>query len=190
MLRIRSLYKLVVWIGYRIASRNIRSRSERFSVLISLLAYSQSPRTPMARLSARRNIIAKHPAAKRSGFHRGHDGCRERWERSEWITIFIDRPSRLCSCHYGCQRDLNKPAALSALRRSPHQPQRTAHHEHGFRLSRSIPKRSGVDTGQRNLDGLGLMDYHARMYDAVLGRFISPDTITPGGRKGLTDLFM
>jgi RHS repeat-associated protein len=37
-------------------------------------------------------------------------------------------------------------------------------------------------TGQRNLDAqgnapLGLMDYHARMYDSLLARFIQPDTI-------------
>lgn len=41
-------------------------------------------------------------------------------------------------------------------------------------------------TGQRNLDAqgkesLGLMDYHARMYDALIGRFISPDSVIPGG---------
>ena len=34
-------------------------------------------------------------------------------------------------------------------------------------------------TGQRALGDLGLMDYHARMYDAVLGRFVQPDTIIP-----------
>jgi RHS repeat-associated protein len=34
-------------------------------------------------------------------------------------------------------------------------------------------------TGQRNLDGLSLMDYHARMYDALLGRFVQPDSIIP-----------
>jgi RHS repeat-associated protein len=41
-------------------------------------------------------------------------------------------------------------------------------------------------TGQRNVSGgLGLMDYHARMYDALLGRFVQPDTIMPGGPQGL-----
>jgi RHS repeat-associated protein len=35
-------------------------------------------------------------------------------------------------------------------------------------------------TGQRALGDLGLMDYHARMYDATLGRFIQPDSIIPG----------
>jgi RHS repeat-associated protein len=41
-------------------------------------------------------------------------------------------------------------------------------------------------TGQRNLDAqgntfsLGLMDYNARFYDPLLGRFIQPDTIVPG----------
>ena len=34
-------------------------------------------------------------------------------------------------------------------------------------------------TGQRNVASLGLMDYHARMYDATLGRFIQPDSIIP-----------
>jgi RHS repeat-associated protein len=46
-------------------------------------------------------------------------------------------------------------------------------------------------TGQRNLDAqgnnatLGLMDYHARMYDSLLGRFISPDTVVMQGSQGL-----
>jgi RHS repeat-associated protein len=41
-------------------------------------------------------------------------------------------------------------------------------------------------TGQRNLDAqgnafsLGLMDYNARFYDPLLGRFVQPDTIVPG----------
>jgi RHS repeat-associated protein len=41
-------------------------------------------------------------------------------------------------------------------------------------------------TGQRNLDAqgnafsLGLMDYNARFYDPILGRFIQPDTVVPG----------
>ena len=46
-------------------------------------------------------------------------------------------------------------------------------------------------TSQRNLDAqgsaysLGLMDYKARFYSSSLGRFIQPDTITPGGPQGL-----
>ncbi len=35
-------------------------------------------------------------------------------------------------------------------------------------------------TGQRNEASFGLMDYNARYYSPVLGRFISPDTIVPG----------
>jgi len=34
-------------------------------------------------------------------------------------------------------------------------------------------------TGQRDLAGLGLMDYKARFYSSALGRFIQPDTISP-----------
>ena len=41
-------------------------------------------------------------------------------------------------------------------------------------------------TGQRDVSGgLGLMDYHARMYDSMLGRFIQPDTIASPGSQGL-----
>jgi RHS repeat-associated protein len=38
---------------------------------------------------------------------------------------------------------------------------------------------------QGNSFPLGLMDYHARFFDESLGRFISPDSITPGGPQGL-----
>ncbi|MCP4526166.1 MAG: hypothetical protein GY833_09680, partial [Aestuariibacter sp.] len=34
-------------------------------------------------------------------------------------------------------------------------------------------------TGQRNVAGIGLMDYNARFYDPTLGRFVSADTIVP-----------
>lgn len=34
-------------------------------------------------------------------------------------------------------------------------------------------------TGQRNLSGMGLMDYNARFYSPLLGRFVQPDTIIP-----------
>ncbi len=34
-------------------------------------------------------------------------------------------------------------------------------------------------TGQRDLDGTGLMDYRARFYSQSLGRFLQPDTIIP-----------
>jgi RHS repeat-associated protein len=40
-------------------------------------------------------------------------------------------------------------------------------------------------TGQRAMVGIGLDFYNARYYDPSLGRFISPDTITPGGPQGL-----
>ncbi|MBI9051734.1 MAG: hypothetical protein JEZ00_20095 [Anaerolineaceae bacterium] len=34
-------------------------------------------------------------------------------------------------------------------------------------------------TGQRSLSEIGLMDYNARFYDPLLGRFITPDSIVP-----------
>jgi len=40
-------------------------------------------------------------------------------------------------------------------------------------------------TGQQEISGLGLYNYKARFYDPALGRFISPDNITPGGPEGL-----
>jgi RHS repeat-associated protein len=40
-------------------------------------------------------------------------------------------------------------------------------------------------TGQQEISGLGLYNYKARFYDPALGRFVSPDTITPGGPQGL-----
>jgi RHS repeat-associated protein len=41
-------------------------------------------------------------------------------------------------------------------------------------------------TGQRAEAGFGLMDYNARYYSPVLGRFVSPDSIVPepGGSQG------
>jgi RHS repeat-associated protein len=38
------------------------------------------------------------------------------------------------------------------------------------------------DTGQYR-DDTGLLYYHVRYYDPVLGRFISPDTLTPGAAR-------
>jgi RHS repeat-associated protein len=40
-------------------------------------------------------------------------------------------------------------------------------------------------TGQQNVAGIGLYNYRARFYDAGLGRFISADSVTPGGPQGL-----
>jgi RHS repeat-associated protein len=40
-------------------------------------------------------------------------------------------------------------------------------------------------TGQQRLAGLGLYNYKARYYSPVLGRFLSADTLTPGGPEGL-----
>ena len=34
-------------------------------------------------------------------------------------------------------------------------------------------------TAQQLESGFGLLDYHARYYDATLGRFISPDSVVP-----------
>jgi RHS repeat-associated protein len=39
-------------------------------------------------------------------------------------------------------------------------------------------------TGQQ-MAGLGLYNYRARYYDPALGRFLSPDSLTPGGVEGL-----
>jgi RHS repeat-associated protein len=41
-------------------------------------------------------------------------------------------------------------------------------------------------TGQR-LDMTGLLYYHARMYDPVLGRFASADSVVPGSASGSMD---
>jgi len=38
---------------------------------------------------------------------------------------------------------------------------------------------------QQNIAGIGLYNYKARFYDPLLGRFISADTVTPGGPQGL-----
>ena len=40
-------------------------------------------------------------------------------------------------------------------------------------------------TGQQQIAGLGLYNYKARDYDPALGRFISADSVTPGGPQGL-----
>jgi len=40
-------------------------------------------------------------------------------------------------------------------------------------------------TGQQQIAGIGLYNYKARFYDAYLNRFISADTVTPGGPQGL-----
>ena len=49
----------------------------------------------------------------------------------------------------------------------------------GARRAGGIAQTSLNYTGQR-LDGTGLLYYHARYYDPVLGRFVSPDTLVPG----------
>jgi len=60
----------------------------------------------------------------------------------------------------------------------------------GTRTNVTTPNSPGTDfgyTGQRQLDaGMGgLMDYKARFYSPMLGRFVQPDTIIPGGPQGL-----
>jgi len=61
----------------------------------------------------------------------------------------------------------------------------------GTRTNVTAPNSPGTDfgyTGQRQLDaGMGgLMDYNARFYSPMLGRFIQPDTVIPdpGGSQG------
>ena len=46
------------------------------------------------------------------------------------------------------------------------------------RFREGTPATDKLFTGQR-LDGTGLYYFHARYYDAQLGRFISPDTVVP-----------
>ncbi len=49
----------------------------------------------------------------------------------------------------------------------------------GARRAGGIAQTNRNYTGQY-LDGTGLLYYHARYYDPVLGRFVSPDTLVPG----------
>src|SRR5215471_4839052 len=46
--------------------------------------------------------------------------------------------------------------------------------------SGKLPETTLNYTGQKR-DGTGLLYYGARYYDPVLGRFLSPDSIVPGG---------
>jgi RHS repeat-associated protein len=57
---------------------------------------------------------------------------------------------------------------------------RTWYHPYGtVRAGGSTLPTDYTFTGQRNEAGIGLMDYHARFYAPVLGRFISADTLVP-----------
>ncbi len=49
--------------------------------------------------------------------------------------------------------------------------------------SGTVPQTAGSYTGQQ-LDGTGLLYYHARYYDPVLARFTSADSIVPGAAMG------
>ncbi len=49
----------------------------------------------------------------------------------------------------------------------------------GARRSGDIPQTTLDYTGQR-LDDTGLLYYHARYYDPLLGRFVSADSVVPG----------
>ena len=108
--------------------------------------------------------------------HRGYDCCHA---RRNGITIPADRSSRLGGCDHICQRHVNIPAEIPAVRRSADRcrldhPDRfrlyrakIARFRHGWDhgLSRSTPERSGAGK--------------ARFYSPYITQFTQPDTIVP-----------